>query len=156
MLAIRRYEPSDHDAVWELHEIALRAANADAGDGPWDDDLDRIEEVYLNSGGGEFLVGVVEGRVVAMGAVRRSSEFYGKIRRMRVHPDYQRRGFGQAILTALEQHANEVGYRVLHLDTTTLQEAARHLYTKNGYVEVGRRHAYGFELIFYEKKLVSN
>jgi GNAT superfamily N-acetyltransferase len=155
MLAIRRYEPSDHDVVLGLHKIALGAVNSDAGDGPWDDDLNQIEEVYL-SGGGEFLVGLVEDRVVAMGALRRSSEFRGEIKRMRVHPDYQRQGFGQAILMALEERAKEFAYRALHLDTTTLQEAARHLYAKNGYVAIGSGQAHGFDLIFYEKRLVSN
>ena len=152
MLAIRRYEPSDHEAIWSLHKTALRAVNADAGDGPWDDDFHQIEDVYLR-GGGEFLVGVLDGRVVAMGALRRSSEFRAEVKRMRVHPDYHRRGFGQAILTALEQRARELGYRTLRLDTTTVQEAAQRLYTKNGFVEVGRSQAHGFELIFYEKKL---
>jgi hypothetical protein len=37
------------------------------GNGPWDDDLHAIEKVYL-ANRGEFLIGVVEGEVVAMGA----------------------------------------------------------------------------------------
>ena len=152
MLTIRRYEPGDRDAVWGLHKTALRAAKADIGDGPWDDDFHQIEDIYLNDGG-EFVVGLLEGRVIAMGALRRSSQLRAEIKRMRVHPDCDRRGFGQAILTVLEQRARELGYNTLHLDTTTIQQAAQRLYAKNGYVEVARSQAHGFDLIFYEKKI---
>ena len=56
MLQIRRYGPEDHDAIWNLHNVALWQVGAHAGNGPWDDDLHNIEEAYLNKGG-EFLVG---------------------------------------------------------------------------------------------------
>lgn len=152
MLHIRRYRDSDHDAVWALHNLALLEVGAHAGSGPWDDDLQHIESVYLEDGG-EFLVGTCDGNIVAMGALKRTSPERAEIKRMRVHPDYQRRGFGQAILTRLESRARKLGYRVLHLDTTTLQHAAQKLYIKNGYKEVGRG-AYGkFEIILYEKQL---
>jgi GNAT superfamily N-acetyltransferase len=151
MFTIRRYEPSDHQEACALHEVALRAVNAFVEEAS-DDDLQHIEDVYL-ARGGEFLVGVLDGRIVAMGTLRRSSGDRAEIRRMRVHPDYQRRGFGQAILSALERRARELGYTTLHLDTTTVQKAAEHLYTKNGYIEVGRGHAHGFDLVFYEKRL---
>jgi GNAT superfamily N-acetyltransferase len=152
MLTIRRYQPADQEAVWALHKAALRAAQADLGNGARDDDLRQIEDVYLNAHG-EFLVGSLEDRLVAMGALRQSSEHRAEIKRMRVYPDCQRKGFGQAILTALEQRAKELGYSTLHLDTTTVQEAAQRFYTKNGYIEVRRGQAHGFHLIFYEKRV---
>ena len=70
MLRIRQYQSSDHDAVWSLHNRALLAIHAHAGNGPWDDDLHHIERAYLGSGG-EFLVGTWDGQMVAMGAVKR-------------------------------------------------------------------------------------
>jgi len=45
MLKIRRYQPSDHAAVWELHKTALVAAGA-YSPGARDPDLDQIEAVY--------------------------------------------------------------------------------------------------------------
>ena len=36
---------------------------------------------------------------------------------MRVHPEFQRRGFGQRILEALEKRAKELGYKEIQLDT---------------------------------------
>jgi GNAT superfamily N-acetyltransferase len=66
---------------------------------------------------GEFLVGVCEGRIVAMGAFRRTTNERAEIKRMRVHADFQGRGFGQMILEALETQAAVLGYSVLHLDS---------------------------------------
>jgi ribosomal protein S18 acetylase RimI-like enzyme len=152
VLNIRRYESSDHAAVWNLHNIALDAVGTNAGDGPWDDDLRQIEAVYLQNGG-DFLVGICAGRLVAMGALKRTNADRAEIKRMRVHPDYQRRGFGQAILTALEKRAAELGYKVLHLDTTIQQTAAQGLYQKNGYVVVREGKIGRFDCVFYEKKL---
>ena len=77
------------------------------------------------------------------------------VKRMRVHPEVQRCGFSQQILDALEFQAATSGYRMLHLDTTANQEAARSLYLKNGYVEVGRKPRRDTEVILYEKTLPS-
>jgi GNAT superfamily N-acetyltransferase len=151
-LNIRQYEPRDGDAVRELHDVALNAVGAHAGAGPFDEDLHRIAEVYLDAGG-EFLVGELEGRIVAMGALKRHDDGSGEIGRMRVHPDCWRRGFGQMILTALEGRARELGFRRLWLVTTIGQTAARQLYEKNGYRPLERSESYGFEVIRYGKEL---
>ena len=153
MLTIRRYQPSDHDAVCELHKTALLAPGAfstSAGD----PDLYQIEAVYLDSGG-EFLVGTLQDRVVAMGALRRTDPDRAEVKRMRVHPDFQRRGFGQAIFTALEKRARELGYSVLHLDTAVVLVGAQHFYAKNSFKEVRRGKLANLDCIFYEKRIGS-
>ena len=76
-----------------------------------------------------------------------------EIKRMRVHPDYQRRGFGQEILDKLEEKARKSGYTELYLDTTTKQIPAQKFYEKNGYVESDRGKLERLEVIFYRKKL---
>lgn len=82
-LLIRRYHAADHDAVWDLHNLALLAVDAHlAVNGPWDEDLHHIEEVYL-ARRGEFLVGLVDGRIVAMGALRQIDERWGQVKRAR-------------------------------------------------------------------------
>jgi GNAT superfamily N-acetyltransferase len=134
-----------------LHNLALEAAGAHGGNGPWDEDLHHVEEVYLR--GGEFLVGTLGTRIVAMGALKRLTDERAEIKRMRVHPDFWRRGFGRRILARLEKTARERGYRSLVLDTTTVQKAAQELYRGKGYVEAGRRHWGRFELILFEKQL---
>jgi ribosomal protein S18 acetylase RimI-like enzyme len=150
-LEIRHYQPSDQDFVWALHRLALEDTGIDVTHGSWDEDLYRIEAAYLESGG-EFLVGTLDRHIVAMGALRRTAADRAEIKRMRVHPDFQRRGFGQAILDTLEARAQELGYETLHLDTSTQQTAAQQFYVKNGYVETGREERGRFTLIFYEKR----
>ena len=147
---VRRYEESDHDDVWTLHNLALNEVGAHAGNGPWDNDLHHVEDVYLQNGG-EFLVAVHEGQVVGMGALKSSTDDRAEITRMRVHPDCQRRGIGQAILDSLESRAVELGYLTLHLDTTTVQTKAQKFYIANGYQETGRHMVGQFEVIFFEK-----
>jgi GNAT superfamily N-acetyltransferase len=151
LLHLRRYRDADSEAVWSLHDRALHDAGAHAGDGPWDDDLRSISAVYLNYG--EFLVGELDGAIVAMGALRRSAPDRAEVKRMRVDPAYQRRGFGELILGRLEARARELGVRTLFLDTTVVQTGAEQLYRKHGFIETGRAEAAGLELILFEKHL---
>jgi GNAT superfamily N-acetyltransferase len=153
-LHIRRYESGDKRAVRRLHDDALNEVGAHLGTGPWDEDLDDIEGVYLGSGG-EFLVGILEGDVVAMGAIKRDSPDVAEVRRMRVRPGLQGRGYGQAMLDALHRRAAGLGYSTLHLDTTVQQRVARRLYLKNGYREVGRASIGPFDCIYYERGAVA-
>ncbi len=148
VLEIRRDHDDDEARVWRLHREGLVGVGADLGDGPWDDDLRAIRRVYLDSGG-DFLVGVMDGEVVAIGALRPTSAQAAEIKRMRVDPNFERRGFGTALLEALEARARELGYRTLTLDTTIRQLAAQRLYESHGYAQVGRRG----DAILYEKPL---
>ena len=152
-LAIRQYQPADHDAVVKLHYLALEKAGALIGNGPWDDsDLNNIPDRYL-ADRGEFIVGLMDKKIVCMGALRKKSETLAEIKRMRVHPDYQRRGLGQTVLIELERTARKLGYNEVCLDTTTRQIAAQKLYQKNGYHEVRRNKLAGLDIIFYTKKI---
>jgi ribosomal protein S18 acetylase RimI-like enzyme len=153
VLRLRRYEQSDAAVVLRLHHEGMHQAGAHAGDGPWDDDLVTIEATYLQAGG-EFLVGELDGEVVAIGALRRIDDPTAEIKRMRVDAGVQRRGFARRLLAALEQRARELGFTRLTLDTTVQQLPARRLYESAGYRETGRaRDPRGFELVLYEKRL---
>lgn len=151
-LHLRRYRAGDRAGVRALHNLALIDAGAHAGSGPWDADLDEIERIYLEDRG-EFLVGESDGTLVAMGALRRESATTARITRMRVHPDWQRRGFGRRVLERLELRAGELGYTELVLDTTVGQTAARGLYAATGYRETGRSRLGPFEVIDMRRSL---
>ncbi len=161
MFTVRRYSSSDQEAVEYLHVAAIQQTGAYLGRGPWDDDVYAIEETYLKNGG-EFLIGEEDGLFVAMGALKRTDAQRAEIKRMRVVPAYQGRGYGQRILDELEARARILGYQILHLDTSTLQIAAQRLYEKNGFHEVGRdayrQHGpdsdHMLEVILYEKQLI--
>ena len=152
MMEVRRYRVSDHDAVWQLHNVALKEVGAHVGNGPWDDDLHRIEAEYIDAGG-EFYVGVIDKRLVAMGALKRLTDTWAEICRMRVHPDLQRRGLGKQMLSKLEERASELGFRTLTLETTVGQVAAMGMYGKAGYEEVSRDSKFGFRVVVFEKRI---
>jgi GNAT superfamily N-acetyltransferase len=134
---IRRYQPSDKEEVFNLHVRALKNEDTYMYTGEWERDFDDIEGVYLNSKG-DFIVGTLDDRFVAMGGLRKLNEDIGEIRRMRVDPAYQRKGFGQVILDRLEKRAEELGYRLLQLNTSAKQIPAQKFYQKNGYREIRR------------------
>jgi GNAT superfamily N-acetyltransferase len=154
-ISFRRYEPGDHDRVLELHRLGLRQTGTDLGAGAWDDDMrsaDTIRATYLD-GRGDFLVGVVNGSIVVTAGLREHVSGRVEIKRMRVHPDHQRLGVGQAMLERLEARARELGYAGVYLDTTTRQQPAIALYTKNGYRQVGSAKRGSFDLLIFEKDL---
>ena len=134
---IRRYKDVDKSKVFRLHTFALKKAAAFCKHVHWDKDFKNIEAIYLKNNG-EFLVGILDNKLVAMGALKKISKDIAEIKRMRVHPKFQRRGFGQLILNRLEKKARKLGYKTLHFDTTIKQTAGQKFYQKNGYVEVKR------------------
>ena len=150
-LVLRRYEPSDLQAVWALHQLASQVAGVPTPE-PYFSDLHDVKSAFLNSGG-EFVVGEYKGHIVAMGGLKRTAWDRAEIARMRVHPNFQRQGFGSALLRHLEKRAAELGYKTLHLDTLVVQEAAQQFYLRHGYRCVGSGHKEAFEVVFFEKQL---
>jgi GNAT superfamily N-acetyltransferase len=158
-LIIRRYRSTDHEAILALHHDGLAQVGLRRGDGVYyDDDFPSLKEIYLDNGG-EFVVGrpaTIAGRsrrILAMGGLRRVDEHTAEVVRLRVHPDVQRRGYGAAILLALEERAIELGYRLLQGDTTDLQESALALYHGFGWRETRREVICGIVNIYGEKVL---
>ncbi len=152
-LQIRRFEPDDARAVRRLHDLGLTEAGVHFGAGLWDQDLDAIPATYLDDGG-EFLVGLSDGRLVAMGALRHVTDTVGEVKQMRVDPAYQRRGYARLILSCLENRARELGFRKLRLDITIRQAPAQRLYASAGYREVGRGQLAGVEVVYFAKSLI--
>jgi hypothetical protein len=104
MLDLRRYEERDGPSVWRLHDEGLRQTGVHAGDGPGDDDLRSVAATYLTDDG-EFLVGLIAGAVVAMGALRRVSSTVAEVKRMRSTPAFGVADSGRAVLQGLEARA---------------------------------------------------
>jgi ribosomal protein S18 acetylase RimI-like enzyme len=149
---LRSFRAADAEAVWVLHDAALEDAGVHGGRGPWEDDLRDIQAVYLDAGG-EFLLGFAAERLVGMGGLLRISPGVGEIKRMRVRPDFQRRGLGRLILGELESRAVALGFREIRLDTTSGQLGARRLYESAGYEQVGQRPTGNFVFVDYRKPL---
>ncbi len=151
---IRRYQDCDREQVLHLHKVALAGVGADAGPGPWDDDLAQIEQAYLTARG-DFLVGILDDRVAAMGALRQVDEHIVELKRMRVSPELQGQGLGRRLLRALEGRARELGYTRIVLDTTERQAAAIALYQHEGYLETGQGELAGLPTLFFRKTLAA-
>ena len=128
------------------------ALGVEGESGSWDADVRDVAAAYLDSGG-EFLVGEVDGTLVAMGGLRRVSDATVRLRRMRVEPAWQRRGVGRSLLAALEARAAELGFWTIRLDTTGVQVAAQAMYRAAGYAEVARTVEHGHTFILLEKSL---
>lgn len=152
LLHIRRYEAGDHAAVLRLHEAGLREMGTFIEEPGFDLDLLDIQGVYFEDSG-EFIVGEVDGDIVAMGALRKTSLERAEVKRMRVAPEFRRQGFGQEILDVLHRRASALNYSTLHLDTGINHEAAKNLYESNGYRETRRGMVGPVECVFYEKPI---
>ena len=87
--------------------------------------------------GGVFLVGRLNGRPVACGAIRPLEPAVAEVKRMYVEPDVRGRGFGRRILAALEERAKLAGFAATRLETGDRQPEALRLYELAGYQRVG-------------------
>jgi ribosomal protein S18 acetylase RimI-like enzyme len=175
-LRLRRYDPRDADAVWTLHEWAMRESGVDPGAIPGTDDLRDVTGSYLDAGG-DFLVGVVDGdadeggggdrppatsdgRVVAAGgflpneaghADERTVPGAAELHRMRVAPTHQRRGYGRRLLDELEARAAERGFDPILATTAKRQSGAVALYWSAGYEMVDESQEGEYVLVHFEK-----
>lgn len=152
MITIRRYSALDTDDLWRIHLLVISEANVEPTHQHYHDIL-HIPEQYLVNGG-EFLVGIGnDGVIVAMGGLKMIGEGKAEIKRLRVHPSHQKKGYGQQILSGLEQKAKELGIHHLVLDTLSNQEGAQKFFAKNSYLQKGAAIMDGFNVLLYEKTL---
>jgi ribosomal protein S18 acetylase RimI-like enzyme len=141
-ITIRGYRDSDYDQVCKLNAYGLTAAGVPPDVDAYAGDLDDITSNYL-TGRAAMLIGDIDGRVIAMGALRRVNDTTCEITRMRVDPSAQGRGHGKLILAALEAKAAEFGYQDAVLLTGPDQHPAIDLYQAAGYTVTGvENHGY--------------
>ncbi|BBH23714.1 GNAT family N-acetyltransferase [Paenibacillus baekrokdamisoli] len=153
MLNFRRYSTADHEDIWRIHLLVIAAAGVEPTHQHYHD-IFHIHENYLDCGG-DFFVGTgLNGVVLAMGGLKKLDEETAEIKRLRVHPDYQQRGFGQALLERLEERALELGFNHIYLDALTNQLGAKKMFMNNGYHHRGASVIDGFWINVYEKSLV--
>jgi GNAT superfamily N-acetyltransferase len=86
--------------------------------------------------GGRFVVTYEEDTPVAAGGIRTWEPGVCEIKRMFVSPDVRRKGYGRAVLEALERTAREAGFRRIVLDTMGSHTEAMTLYDGSGYARV--------------------
>jgi GNAT superfamily N-acetyltransferase len=105
-------------------------------------ELDRRYPEYEGGGVGDitpadvcvFLIGRLDGKPVACGALRPMEEpGVAEVKRMYVEPAARGRGLSKRMLAALEEHAQQVGFACVRLETGMRQPEALRLYESAGY-----------------------
>ena len=105
---------------------------------PWSADSLAL---LTRDGIGVGFVCLADGRVVAYGGMICTVD-EGQITNVAVHPDYRRRGMGDALVRALIRYAKDERMDTVTLEVRASNQAAISLYRRNGFVEVGRRKAF--------------
>jgi GNAT superfamily N-acetyltransferase len=154
-MLIRRFAPDDTASVLQLNVEALAETGAVPSTPGWDDDLRDVASNYLADGIGDFLVGIAEGVLVAMGGIVVARHSSAEVKRMRVLPEFQGRGYARKLLSALETRAACLGAATVFADTTLQQVKAQRFYLSMDYQLVERFETGGFTVLRYRKDLCS-
>ncbi len=136
-MKIRPIEPRDQDQCKELIYAGLRE-HLGAGFNPAirHPDLEDISKWYRKQ---TFLVNVMEGKVIATGALIEEDANTGRIVRMSVRREFRRSGIGRRILDELKEGAKARGFRRLVVETTSSWENVVRFYVANGFEISGYR-----------------
>jgi ribosomal protein S18 acetylase RimI-like enzyme len=135
IMLIRPYQQADESAVIALWDECKLTR-------PWNDPRKDIAR-KLNVQRELFLVGEVEGRVMAsiMGGY---DGHRGWVNYLAVQPGFQRRGYGHALMQAVEQGLLAMGCPKINLQVRSNNESVLAFYRHIGYVQdevvsLGRR-----------------
>jgi len=146
-----RYRDDHREPMLALHRSALVGIPLGMSQQEDEADLVAIEQVYLR--GGEFLLGFINERLVAMGGFKRLTDTSAELRRMRIERELQGRGYGTQLLRELERLAFKSGIRTLCLDAARRRPLTLEFYRKHGYQEKGRGFYGEVETVQFSKTL---
>jgi ribosomal protein S18 acetylase RimI-like enzyme len=128
-VSIRSFQARDQAACDNLYRAGLLGGSLAENDSGLD--LDDIQSVYMKTDGNHFWVAQTsDEKVVGMIGVQHHDEDVGEIRRLRVHPDYRRRGIGSTLIERALRWCEEHNYLKITLDTFLEREAAIKLFQK--------------------------
>ena len=96
----------------------------------------QLDPAEVAPGRGAFLVAFVDDEPVGCGALRLISKTEAEVKRMFAKQASRGRGFGRAMLAALEAEARGLGATRLVLETGTRQHEAVSLYETAGFLRI--------------------
>lgn len=104
---------------------------------------------------GAFVIARIGEAAIGCGAVRPLDPGVGEIKRMFVDPQMRGQGVARAILRKLEEASRDLGFKVVRLETGTLQPEAIRLYETRGYTKIPRFGEYADDpfSVCFEKRL---
>lgn len=147
-----RYLPEFQQPMLALHRSALEGFILGMSREQDEADLVAVDDVYLRRRG-EFLLGFIGERLVAMGGFKRISDDLAELKRMRIAQDVQGRGYGTLLLRELERRAIQSGIRTLCLDAARRRSLTLEFYRKHGYQEIGQSFYGAVETVQFKKAL---
>lgn len=129
-MKVRRLEAGDAAAVRALIQAGLRERFDPYLEG-YDPDLDDLWAHHL-----EFLVGELDGAIVATGGLKLEDARTVRVRRLSVAPAARGHGLGSVILGALLREARAQGFARAVLETGIDWHSAIALYERAGFERV--------------------
>ena len=147
-----RYQSEYQEPMLKLHRSAIEGFTLGMSQQQDEADLVAVEDIYLRSRG-EFLIGFIGERLVAMGGYKRLSDDVAELRRVRIARDLHGRGYGTLMLRELERRAFQSGVRTLCLDTAWRRTSTLQFYRKHGYQEPGQSFYEAVETVQFSKTL---
>jgi DNA-binding MarR family transcriptional regulator/N-acetylglutamate synthase-like GNAT family acetyltransferase len=152
-VTIEVVDPASDQARWCIRQYyAVLAERFEEG---FDDAvITQVDDADLEPPSGVFVVGSLDGRSVACGALRLYLRDVADIKRMWVSPDVRGLGLGRRLIGHLEQLAADMGCHRVRLDTNRSLTEAITLYRSTGYTEVERFNDEPYAHHWFEKRLV--
>ncbi|SRR5258706_7117872 len=149
---IASYQPSDQEELLQFFQSAFGEMGFAFELDSKDKDLRRIPDEY-QSNGGIFLLARHDRQIIGTIALHRIEQTTCELKRFYVKEAYQRRGVGKSLLVKVINHARDVRFSRIRLDTTSKSPSAISLFRKHGFVEIARYNNDPFAEIFMELRL---
>ncbi len=128
-MLIRKFAPEDQTTTKAIIYAGL-ADYFEFIDETLNPDLDDIASSFAT---GCFLVGEVDGEIVATGGYKKFDSETVKIERISVHSNFRRLGLASKLFNALILEAKKAGYKRIVLETTSNWDKAIKFWLKNGF-----------------------
>ena len=114
-MIVRTYDPKDQQTVRHLYTQGLLAGQIPPHD--TGEDIENIQEAYLNTPGSHFWVTELNGHVLGMIAVIDKGEHRVEIKRLRVEKDWQNTAVAARLLETAVEHCRHHGNLKVVFDT---------------------------------------
>ena len=127
MLRLERTNASNTDFIALVKLLDKELAITDGDDHDFYHQFNGIENIHY------VVLGYIENKPVACGAIKKYDAEYMEVKRMYVLPGSRGNSYAVEILTYLEEWARELGFQYCILETGINQKAAIRLYHKAAY-----------------------
>ena len=132
-VALRPATPADSEFCYQLHKAAMGGYVAAIWG--WDDRAQRAAHARAFNRGRWQIITAGQADIGMLDVEYRPGEIY--ISRIEIHPDYQGRGIGTFLISALADEAKRKGQDLV-LDVLAVNHRAQALYQRLGLREVAR------------------